>query len=115
MKKKKKILFHTISHPFALESLSVPDLMLRRRKYSTRGIDANQGTEVETGKSNEQVLKQTDESWDRRLGKEMEKISDPLFTEHSQLPHVISRPYFKKQEEKQPTSLVFALFVFLVA
>lgn len=66
----------------------------------------NQSAEVETGESNEQVLKQTDESRDRRLGGEMEKTSDPLFNEHSR-PRVISRPNFKKQEEKHPTSLVF--------
>lgn len=87
--------------------IRLPRRVCLSRIWCYTRADTNQSAEVETSESNEQVLKQTDESRDRRLGGEMEKTSDPLFNEHSRLPRVISRPNFKKQEEKHPTSLVF--------
>lgn len=113
---KNGILFHTSSHPFAPESLSVPDLLLRWRKCGTGGIaptvtraDMNQSAEVETGESNEQVLKQTDESRDRRLGKETEKISDPLFNEHADF-LVSSQGQTSKSRRKNTQHLSAFLF-----
>lgn len=64
------ILFNTSSHPFALKSLSV--LVFDTTEAQNTALAASHrqqreqtwSTEVQTGESNEQVLKQTDESRD---------------------------------------------------